>query len=108
LKDSEGVQFPANLSNENLVTIVLERNFRNLIVSRYGFHVTLDFNGVKHTIYITFVSIILITDPTRNFFLDLRSMGAYEMIQVEPKPKTTTEDDDLIYVDLGYDDNYIN
>ncbi len=78
-KNDEGVIFPAGVSDEDLVTIVLQNQFWDLSVDQNGFEVMLDFFNERHTIYVTFSSIVLFVDPIAHFYIDLRDLSHQNM-----------------------------
>jgi hypothetical protein len=74
-KNDDGVVFPVGISDEDLVTIVLQNQFWDLSVDHNGFEVMLDFFNERHTIYVTFSSIVLFVDPIAHFYIDLRDLS---------------------------------
>lgn len=52
------------------ITIVLQHQFKNLIVKDTGFFLTVSFEGVKETIYIPFDALISFVDASNNYNLN--------------------------------------
>lgn len=98
-KSDNEVIFPDGISNEEVVTIVLQNQFWDLSIDDHGFEVVLDFFGERHNIYIPFHSIILIVDPVSHFYIDLRDF--YKEEDVESKHEESNEESNLIEIDLG-------
>lgn len=77
-KHDDGVVFPIGISDEDVVTIVLQNQFWDLSIDQNGFEVVLDFFNERHNIYVTFNSIVLFVDPISNFYVDLRDLSDSE------------------------------
>lgn len=73
ISDSLKEQYPAEM------TIVLQNQFENLIVSDDGFSVRLSFNHTPHDLYIPFQALTKFYDPSVSFGLVLEDM------QVDPQ-----------------------
>lgn len=54
------------------ITIVIQHQFENLIITPEGISVTVSFDGIKDNIFIPFESIINFTDPNNGYNLKLK------------------------------------
>ena len=94
----ENVVFPHNLSDDSIVTIVLQNEFSDIVLTDLGFGVTIIFeNGPAH-IFIPFSSIVYIYDQHNEFYMDLS--GAIKIKEEDDEE----HDDKLIHVKLYSDD----
>ena len=71
LTDSEGVKIPKTLKDRypNEMTIVIQHQFENLIITEDKFSVTLSFDGKKETIVVPFMALTSFADPGVKFGL---------------------------------------
>ena len=71
---NEGVEIPSQLKAEHPreMTIVLQHQFNNLLVTDVGFSVSLSFKGRACQLSIPFASVIAFADPAINFALQLK------------------------------------
>lgn len=100
-KNDENVIFPPNISNEDIVTIVLQNQYWDLSIDQSGFEVVLDFFGERQTVYISFSSIVLLADSVSKFYIDLRDFMDVENGDLEIDSDDEHEDDSIIEVDLS-------
>jgi hypothetical protein len=66
------------------ITIVLQHQFEELIVNKYGFEVSLSFSGKKSRLKIPFSSVISFADPSVNFGLQI-GISTTNTETVQPK-----------------------
>lgn len=71
-KYCENNKIPDCEDSEDYTTIVLENNFWNLKIDKKGFSVDLEIDDEDEHFYITFDSIVLISDHKSDFILDFR------------------------------------
>jgi uncharacterized protein len=66
-----GVVLPGHIRDQypEQMTIVLQKQFSDLVVDEDGFAVTLSFNRAKQRLYIPFASVLSFADPTAHFGL---------------------------------------
>ena len=91
-KNSTGVEFPMEVANDKHVTIVLQNRFWDLEVTSKGFHVTLEFEE-KINLFVPFNSIVMFSDPEKEFCIDFRSFNEEEEDFIE-------ETDNIITIDF--------
>ncbi len=85
--------FPSAESHDDLITIVLQHQFWDLIVDAYGFEVTVEVLDKKERIYVCFESIVLFADQSSSFILDFRPF--FEILEEDQD-----RDPQIICVDL--------
>ncbi len=88
MPNSSGVDIPAHLRAEhpNEMTIVLQHQFNDLIVTDEGFSVTLSFGGKHSHLSIPYSAITAFADPAVNFILQLKMAADGEFVVSEEKP----------------------
>lgn len=60
------------------ITIVLQHQFENLVVTDTGFSLTVSFDGIKEAIYIPFDSLVSFVDPSNNYsFIFNRQLNSH-------------------------------
>lgn len=74
------------------MTIVLQYQFQDLMVTDEGFSVTLSFGGVKEPIYIPFASITTFADPSVQFGLQFREVDYHYTDEVDVEIEEDVED----------------
>lgn len=96
------------------MTIVLQNQFDNLIVSNTNFKVNLYFEGVSQTLIIPFVSIKYFSNPNAKLNLDMYCKYRSENFDIALKEEkslsknhveTETKNDNVIYLDQFLDKN---
>lgn len=87
-------QFP------EIMTIVLEHQFSNLKYESNGFYVDLSFNGVSHSLYVPFNSIINFSDKLShiNIILDYHSEAKKDSSNKKETKKTQNSNKDNIII----------
>lgn len=76
--DADGVEIPPHLRAQypEEMTIVLQHQFWNLLVSDDSFEVTLKFQGRKNHLVVPLSALTAFADPSVNFGLQLKMMDA--------------------------------
>lgn len=84
-----GVQLPPVLLAQypDEMTIVLQHQYRDLLITEEAFSVTLRFSGVEHGIVVPFGSLTRFYDPSVNFALHFRHFG--EVLVEDPADEDT-------------------
>ena len=82
-KQFPGVKCPNNISNDNILTIIIQHQYWNLRVYDDGFFITLMFDNNPEEIYIPFKSIIIFADPTKEFILDFQNTFSEELLEYD-------------------------
>ena len=83
--DSEGIKIPSYLRVEHPdeMTIVLQHQYENLLLSDAGFAVTLRFKGKPENLEIPYSAITSFADPSVNFGLQLKT-SAVDQNEITP------------------------
>ena len=104
IREHKGVIFPPSLSQEPYVTIVLQNKFFNLKLVNDIIFVILEFNDKYHPISIPLSAILMITDPTRDFYIDFTGEEiTYEEEEIEEstsKGGTEEPEEEVTWVDF--------
>ena len=88
IPDSLRAQYPETL------TIVLQHEFWDLVVSDDGFSVSLSFNGVSNKLEIPFEAVTGFADPSIHFGIQFNMRGApVKPVAVEDKPTPKIDSD---------------
>ena len=83
-----GVDMPDDLRARqgDEMTIVLQHQFENLIISDHGFQVDLAFDGIVQTLRIPFATVLAFFDPSVEFDYAFRQSGADAGRSTHPRP----------------------
>lgn len=75
LTDGDDVELPSYLraDHQEEMTIVLQHEFEELVVTEEAFWVTLRFNGKPERLRVPFHAVISFTDPSVNFSLQIKT-----------------------------------
>ena len=75
LTDGDDVELPSYLraDHQEEMTIVLQHEFEELVVTEEAFWVTLRFNGKPERLRVPFHAVVSFTDPSVNFSLQIKT-----------------------------------
>lgn len=84
-----GVQVPAYLKEQypDEITIVIQHQYENLLVSRDAFSIDLFFEDQEETVKVPFSALVSIEDPSVNWGLDFNPETDFSKVDV-PSSKT--------------------
>jgi hypothetical protein len=82
------------------MTIVLQHQFRNLVVDESGFSVSLSFNDISENLRIPFSAVVAFADPTVNFGLQFKFEEQQEEEEEEEEEEVEADADSAPFADL--------
>jgi uncharacterized protein len=85
--DARGVKISPRLQREwpQEMTIILQHQFSNLVVTEEGFSVTLFFRSVPETLYVPFSALRAFADPAAGFSFQFNVEGEEEESEAAPR-----------------------
>ncbi|WP_425407783.1 SspB family protein [Hyphococcus sp.] len=103
--EAPGVSIPKHLSDQypELMTIVLQHQFENLVVSDEHFGVTLWFKGIESRLEIPFDAVTQFADPSAQFGIRFDADAGSEPGDSTPAPSEAADSDNLPESDKGTD-----
>lgn len=95
ITDAEGVEIPKTLKDRypNEMTIVIQHQFENLIITEDTFSVTLSFDGKKEAIVVPFMALTSFADPGVKFGLKFNLVDEAVYLDESKKDKPPAEAD---------------
>ena len=98
-----GVVIPGYIRDQypEHMTIVLQRQFSDLVVDEDGFAVTLSFNGAKQRLYIPFAAVLSFADPAAHFGLQFVDPPTVQETSEDGAGTTPGDADGMIPAEAG-------
>ena len=94
--DDPGVIIPKYLRRQypEEMTIIIQYQFRDLVVSEDHFEVTLSFNHTEERLSVPLAAITTFADPSVNFVLQFQSLPSQEADELLPAADSASDDRD--------------